>query len=266
MTDIDPAAVQAMISRQEGRYEDALAVLVGLFARICKDEGFARDNLFIVMFEWGQLIQVSSPAREALARARDAQAQQLRGGDHAFRSGRAYPNTRFQFIADINDMLGEPGSTRALFLHMENASPEQARREAWTGLPALVACGDFARAERYLPDPLMRVQELNLLARSEALFPPPGKPPHVATALSNTMKELGLCLATLAGLGRREEADALYAEALDSLENEEMRLLAERELLDPGVIQRELAARRTASRATPGPGAPHLHLVQRPPG
>jgi hypothetical protein len=270
MIDLDPGVGQVIAARQEGRYEDAVGDLVGLFARICRDEAFAASTLFIVMFEWSMLCGEYVPAREALARTRDAQAHLLLGGDNAFRCGRGYPSTRFQLIADINDTLGDPRSTRDLFVHMESAMPEAARHAAWTALPAMVAAGDFGRAERYLPEPLARIGEVNGMAGTLPLFPPLGAAPRLAAELSNTMKDVRLCAETLEGLGRGAEAAELRRAALAGLDGAEMRELAGRELADPGTIHRELAAHRMALEEGPDQGAvpdgKRLRLVQSPPG
>ncbi|MGZ5203185.1 MAG: hypothetical protein ACXWC4_25755 [Telluria sp.] len=262
MIDLDPGVVLASTARHEERYEEALGLLVGLFARICKDEAFARVNMFIVMFEWRLLCEAYPPACDALARARDAQAHLLLKGDNAFRSGRGYPDTRFQLIAGINDTLGDPHSTRDLFDQMEARMPEAARGAARTALPAMVAAGDFERAERYLPDPLAAIDQVNEVAATLPLFPPADAAPRLAAELSNALKDLRLCTATLEGLDRSGEAAALRSAALARLGSDEMRELAVRELADPGTIHRDIAARRLAREE----GAARLRVVQNPPG
>lgn len=266
MIELEPGVVQMIAAREDGRLDDALEMLVGLFARICKDEVFAAKNMFVVMFEWEMLAAEYGPAREALVRARDAQAQQLLEGDNVLRSGRPYPATRFQLIAGINKTLADPQSTRDLFVHMESAMPEDARRAAWTALPAMVEAGDFGRAGRYLPDPLARIGELNALAASVPLFPQEGKAPRLAAELANAMTDVRLCAATLEGLGRGVEAAGLRSAALEGIESDEMRELAARELAEPGTIFRELGAHQEAQMARAS--AVHLHLVptQNPPG
>jgi hypothetical protein len=264
MVELNPDLVRAVAARNEGRHEDGLAILLGLFARICRDDAFAGKNMFIVMFEWEMLAGEYGPARDALVRARDAQARQLLDGDNVFRSGRGYPSTRFQLIAGINDTLDDPQSTRDLFVHMERAMPEEARREAWRALPALVAAGDFERAERYLPVPMARIGELNAMAGSLPLFPPPGAAPRLAAELANAMKDVWLCAATFEGLGRAAEAAALRGTALAGIESEELHELAARELADPGTIFREIGEHCEAQEARAG----RLHIVsdQNPPG
>lgn len=264
MIELNPDVVRAIAARQEGRPDDTLAILIGLFARVCKDEAFAGKNMFIVMFEWEMLAGEYAPARDALARARDAQARQLLDGDNTFRSGRGYPGTRFQLIAGINKTLADPQSTVDLFVHMEGAMPEDARQAAWTALPAMVAAGDFERAERYLPDPLARIGDLNALAASLPLFPPLGAAPRLAAELANAMKDVWLCAATFEGLERAAEAAALRSAALDGIEPDDMRALAARELAEPGTIFREIGEHREALEARAG----RLQLVpnQNPPG
>jgi hypothetical protein len=254
MVELNPDVMRAITARNEGHAD----------ARICKEEAFAAKNMFIVMFEWKMLAGEHGPARDALARARDAQARQLLDGDNMFRSGRGYPGTRFQLLAGINDTLKDPQSTVDLFVHMEGAMPEEARHAAWTALPAMVAAGDFERAERYLPDPLARIGELNALAASLPLFPPLGAAPRLAAELANAMKDVWLCAATVEGLGRAADAAGLRSAALAGIESGDMRELAARELAEPGTIFRELGEHREAQEARAG----RLHLVsnQNPPG
>ena len=70
MVELHPGVVRAIAARHEGRPEDALAILIGLFAGICKDEAFAGKIMFIVLFEWQMLAGEYAPARDVLARSR----------------------------------------------------------------------------------------------------------------------------------------------------------------------------------------------------
>src|SRR5437763_12306752 len=75
----------------------------------------------------------------------------LMTGDFACAFERNFRRTRFHLVVDMNEMQDDGHATWALFVRLEALAPEQARREAFLALPAIVAAGDFERAERYLP-------------------------------------------------------------------------------------------------------------------
>jgi hypothetical protein len=247
MEDLDPELLEAVQARDEGRYDDALRCLQAVTGRVLTSDVVARGDEFIMMFEWQLLTEEHAPARAALARLRDEQAERLMTGDFAFASGRNFRRTRFHLVVDMNEMLDDAHATWALFVRLEALAPEQARREAFLGLPAIVAAGDFERAERYLPRaPLDRLGELAALAQRSPLFPSGHTAPRMAAELSNFMKDVRLCTATLDGLGRGVEAGELREAALAGLPTDEMRALARSELTEPGTIIRALTAHQMA--------------------
>jgi hypothetical protein len=244
----------------EGRHDEALARLLALFDGIVASEALAKKHLFMTMFTWGQLIETYAPAREALARARDVQAARLLDGDDDFRSGRGWPDTRFGLIVQMNRDLGDTCATRDLFVRLEALAPEQAARQAWIALPAMVAAGDFARAARYLPyrlprDLAGRLAQLNADVSIRPLFPAGRSAPRLITELSNFVQELMLCAATLEGLGCAAEARALCDAALDGMDDEEMRAWTRREFKSPGAIRDEIVARWMAEEEAAVPPA-----------
>lgn len=247
MEDLDPELCQALQAREEARYDDALRGLLAATGRVLGSDAAARSDEFMTMLEWRLLAEAYAPAREALARVRDEQAGRLMHGDFDFASGRDRPGLRFAIIVRMNGILGDPQASSTLFARLEALAPEQARRVAFLALPALVATGDFARAETYLPQhPLQRIGYLHDQALRFPLFPPDRSAPRLATELLNFMRDVRLCAATWEGLGRQAEAHALRADALARLPSDEMRTLAERELAEPDTIIREIVARQMA--------------------
>jgi ribosomal protein S18 acetylase RimI-like enzyme len=232
----DPALERAMLAQREGRYDDALSLLLDVFAR-------GDETHFITMVAWRGLIALYAPAREAMVRERDAQTSRLLAGDATFGKERDdQPGNRFKVIIDFNEALNDSRATYDLFRQLLNNQPTLAARHTWRVLPAIVEAEDYALAERYISDPLPRLAELNRLAQTLPLMPAGGEPPRLAAELSNFARELSLCTAVWRGLGRGNEADTLRNAAIAGLANDEMRALALRELAERGAITREIAS------------------------
>lgn len=244
----------------EGRHGELLAYLEALYAQTEQAPAPARTDYFMTMFQWELLIEKYAPAASALARARDEQARRLLAGE-------LYTGTapwledrrqmfarveRFFLIVDMNETLDDPRATHALFLQLEARQPDLARRHAWRALPAIVEAGDFALAERYRGDPLEQLAAVNCNARSWTLFPPAGQAPRLAGELMNLTREVRIAIAVLRGLGRQAEADAVRDGLLGGLANEELRVLAERELDEPGTISRRVAEHQMAQDQASG--------------
>ncbi|WLI90115.1 hypothetical protein Q4S45_03045 [Massilia sp. R2A-15] len=199
---------------------------------------------FMATFLWELLAPAHPAAREALTRMRDRQVRKLLDGDQIYSADQRWPRSRFEAVAGMNDILKDSRSTYEVFRQFEALMPDLARRHAYRALPAIVEARDFALAERYLSNPLDDLDFVNELALTLPLFPPEGAAPRLAAELSNFMRNVRLCEATLRGLGRGGEADALRTAALAGIAPDEMRELAQREIAIPGAITREATARR----------------------
>ncbi|GGY57828.1 hypothetical protein [Pseudoduganella albidiflava] len=244
---------QAIMARQAGDYDGALRVLAGIADDLRRDDPTLPPLPFIVLFEWGQLIEVHSPARDALAALRDEHVRRLLDGDtdsaeEAF-GGRTH--SRFWDIAWFNDTLGDSRSTYEVFLHLLRTTPEVAARYSSRALPAIVEQGDYALGERYLPEPLSQLGELNATARWAPLLPADFRPPHLSALLSGYVQALRLRGAILHGLGRHAEAGALRMAGLAGIESEELRALAEKELVAPGAISQLVATHQASLPPSP---------------
>lgn len=229
-------ATQLVAASAEGRYGDALAMILNTFAH---EEDLSRH--FISMFEWMRLVPEYPPAREAMIAERDAQAVRLLAGEHQFGSPEMqYCQSRLAVIVEMNRALCEPHATYQVFAQFYAIAPVEARRRAFLALPDVVAAGDYALAEQFLGDPLMDLPRLNEVARSLPLFPVGRTAPRVASELTNFITDVRLLSTVLAGTGRQQEADALRQAALAGIESSELRELGARELSEPGTITREL--------------------------
>jgi RimJ/RimL family protein N-acetyltransferase len=238
---IEPVVQEAIRAREEGRNEDALRHVLAAFARVLSSDRDRHISDFLPMLEWRFLAEEYAPARAALLEARDVQVHRLLAGELTYglpRSGLPWPRSRFSLIADMNETLRDPHSTAAVFARLVALAPEQARREDFVALPALVEAGDFALAERYMPDPLGDLPRLHELAQQWPLFPPGRSAPRLAGELSNFARALRLRVAILRGLQRGLEADALLDTALSGLPNDELRDWVRRDLRYPGIIHR----------------------------
>jgi hypothetical protein len=251
--DLGPDLRAAIAAIRDGRKDEALPLLVALYRQACEEGQATGPGTFIVMFTWEQLARDHEPARQALARERDAQAARLLGGDnHVGPPGNILPRSRFADIVRINEVLGEAQATRSLFIQLIALQPAIAHGQAWLALPAVVETGDFALAQAYLRDPLTQLDGLNLDALRFPLWPMEGTPPRLAVELANFVKDVLLNAAVLRGLGREEQAAALHDAAIAGLASDELRALAVREVADPGTIRREIADRRVASAIASG--------------
>jgi RimJ/RimL family protein N-acetyltransferase len=238
---------EAIRAREEGRFDDALRYVQAAFARVLSSDPARHIGDFMPMLEWRFLAEAYGPARTALCEARDVQVQRLLAGEPTYglpRSKWHGPPSRFGLVADMNETLRDPHSTAAVFAQLHALMPEQARRDAYTALPAVVEAGDFALAERYMPDPLGFLPALNDSAQHWPLFPEGRGAPRLAGELSNFARDVCLCVAILRGLGRGPEADALLGAALSGLANGELRDWVGRDLRCPGIILRTLGDRR----------------------
>ncbi len=134
----------------------------------------------------------------------------------------------------MNRTLGEGAASYRLFVELAHAAPERAAREAFLALPAIVDAGDFALAERYLDNPLARLDQLNQIALALPLSPPKGEAPRVLAELSNFLRDVKLKKAVLHGLGRAGEAHWLHHAVLNGLATDGIQALASGELARPG--------------------------------
>nr|WP_314539054.1 hypothetical protein [uncultured Massilia sp.] len=252
MAEIDPRLQRAMEAHESGRHDEALAAVQEVFAQLDDPANNSGTSLFFTMFLWGQLVEVDPRARAALAALRNGQVRRVLAGDSRFggveegHGGYPHMRERFSVVVDMNEILVDAASTRAMFVELERIDPAQAARRAWRVLPALVETGDYARADRYRGNPLEMLAAVNFDSRTLPLFPPPGGAPRLAADMMGLTRDARIGMAVLRGLGREDESEALESALLDGLESPELRTMAERELREPGAISREVTRRKAA--------------------
>ena len=239
---------EAMLAREEGRFGDALLYLLDVYALVMAD-GQEDYVGHLDLLEWLFLIEVYPLAREALIRLREEQARRLLDGDvfYGVRYAEYSPQpTRFGLVVRMNGILKDSRATYELFVRFDAQMPERARREAFMALPAVVEVGDFALGERFLPDPVGFLPELNRMASETTLSPYSRAAMSLAAHLSNFAKDVRLRAAIQRGLGRAAEADALLDAALAGLATDEMRGWLREDLASPGAILRWASAQHMA--------------------
>lgn len=247
MSVIDLHMEACVRAEREGRYGDVLRMVQDRFAALDRGAVGWSGNLFYALFQWEMLAARYMPARAALARERDAQAARVLAGQSKFGDpNMPHAPSRFGIVVEMNETLNDPASTHALFVKLLELDPEAPRHHGSRALPALVAVGDFALAESFLPDPLRWVDGLNETARRFPMFPSDETAPRLAGELAGYAGDVRLRAATLRGLGREAEASAMIEAALAGLASDELRDWVRRDLVSPGAIIRALTDHRMA--------------------
>lgn len=259
MNEFDERVKALVRVRGAGRYEEALELLLQLFADAARSDMPARRSLFVPMLEWRFLVEDFAPARAALVEARDVQITQLLAGDLYFDRGGVQGEdipeyrrlARYELVIQMNEILDDAHSTHDLFVRLEAVQPGLARGRAGRALPAIVETGDFALADRYRGEPLAMLLPVNDTAAHFALLPQGRKAPRLAAELMNLTRDVHISVSVLRGLGRPAEADALREAMLAGLASAELRAVAGRELDEPGTISRMLVDHQMAQEGPP---------------
>lgn len=233
-----------------GRYDEALRLILAAFELAASGEGESKLD-FIVIYTWQLMLNEGyAPAREAMIRVCDAQRARLLAGELTFGAeDQVWPRSRFQVMLDMNEKLNDSRSSYDTFKQLLAIAPDVAGMYAFSVLPAIVEVADYALAERYLADPLTELDRLNQLAHEFSLYPPRGQAPRMWAELFNFVRRVTLLMAVHRGLGRDTEAVALRDAALAGLENEELRAMAQREMDEPGLMNREIGEYLAKSEA-----------------
>lgn len=194
------------------RYEEALAIVTRLHNQARGHELAGNLALGYTLSVWGELAEHHAPAHAALAQVRDEAAAALLAG----------PADRAQFghVASLDKRLGDAAHTHALFLQLLERDAAVAATYAHMALPALIAVGDFALAERFLPDPerVVRKESAHLnyefASRRMRAYT---RAPRIAASIHGYAAEIGKVLRVLEGRGRIEDARRLHAMAIDAI-------------------------------------------------
>lgn len=194
------------------RYDAALAIVLGLHESARNHGLVGNPALSYTLGLWGELAERYAPAHAALAQVRDECAAALLAG----------PVDRAQFgqVVLLDQRLSDAAHTHALFRQLLERDAESARAYAPAALPAMIAVGDFALAERFLPDPEQVVRnesaQLNweFASRRRRAYT---VAPRIPASIHNYAAEIRKLLAVLEGRGRGADARRILAMAIEAV-------------------------------------------------
>jgi hypothetical protein len=217
---------RAWNAHSAGAFEAALKDYVWLFEAAATDPETAPLRLSYVLGGWAKLAEEYLPARQALVQTRDADSARLlaAGGDAVL----------FNDIRVINDKLGDLQNTYHLFQRLPDALAQECARPA---LPSLIACGDFALARRWLPQPEQHLAQaaarLNELKNGINVLTTEGMAELLADVFNYTT-EVALVLDLLNGCGDTAAAATARQQAVALVQAPEARACVQAELDAPG--------------------------------
>lgn len=223
---LDTAALlEARTLMYRRRHEEALVIAQRLYQEAQAHGGpGGNPALTYATGLWGELAKRHAPAREALVRERDGLAAALL----------AHPDRRlFGHVASLNDRLHDAAHTHALFRQVLEQAPAEAGAFAGFAMPALIAVGDFALAERFLPDPGQLVHEESAFLNREVASRrnrPFTRGPRIPASIHAYAGAVRKILAVLEGRGRRDDARRVRAMAIDAIAATTIRREVERSL------------------------------------
>lgn len=230
----------ARLMTREARYEEALRELQWFHEHALEDTpGMYGVRLSYALIEWADLGQLYPPARTALEELRERKTALLlagQGNRHLFTDVRA-----------IHDAMGEQERTHALFVELDKIAPDLAQSCANQALTAIIAAGDYALAERLLPEPERVVRRHARLLnegfadRRRMRFT---RAPLVATHINICVDNVREVLTVLENRGRMREAARLRTLAADLIPATTIRRAVRAALLPGAMSWRERASAR----------------------
>jgi hypothetical protein len=229
MDNVHEVLERAWGAHSAGEFDAALTDYIWLFdATSTTDTDIAPLRLSYVLSAWAKLAEEHLPARQALVALRDRLTQRLLAND-----ADGDP-VLFNDIRAINDKLGDLQNTYHLFKRLP---AELARQSANSALPSLMACGDFALARSYLPQPEKHLAayaaEVNAHVAGLQLLTNEGMSELLSTVY-NYMTEVRLILDLLAGCGDTAAAATARQQSVALILAPEARACVQAELDAPG--------------------------------
>jgi len=224
--DIVQQLERAWNAHSAGQFEAALQDYTWLFDATAKDPDTTSLRLSYVLSAWARLAEEYLPARQALVAERDRLTAQLLAAptDAAL----------FNDISVINDKLGDLQNTYRLFAQLPDAL---AQAVAHTALPALMVCGDYTLARRYLQDPEHHLAQaaahLNEQKSHLNVLTHDGMTQLLADVF-NYITEVALVLDLLTGCGDTAAAERARQQAVALVQAPEARACVQAELDAPG--------------------------------
>lgn len=225
---------------REGRHEEALREFQWFHEHaLVECPSMAGVRLSYALGAWADLGAVHAPARAALEAVRDRDTALLlagKGDRHLFID-----------VSAIYRVLGEAKRTHALFVDIEKIDPSLAQSCASVALPAIIGAGDYALAERLLPDPECLVRRNASILNADfsgRRRMPFTRAPYLATSINMYVDRVREVLTVLDGRGRVQEADRLRSLAADLIPATTVRRAVRAALLPGAPTWRERSAAR----------------------
>jgi hypothetical protein len=201
----------ARLAAREGRHAEALREHEWFHRNALKHRpSLYGVRLSFALSDWVELGKVYPKARRSLDRIRREKIAALRKGKGSWHT--------FHDVASINRYTDRQRDTYRLFARLHSSRPRLAARCAKVAMPAVVNCGDFKLARRYLEDPdgtLARKARHFTDGMEYARKQPRRRKAAVREAHIHTYcKDVELLIAILRGSGERRRAAVLRKAAL----------------------------------------------------
>ena len=197
----------------DGQYEEALREFQWFHDHaLAEMPSLYGVRLSYALGAWIDLGADYPPALEALEAVRERDAALLLGG-----KGK---RELFHDIVAIDDELGNNARTHALCVELEKADPGLLIECASIALPAVIAAGDYALAERLLPDPEETIRQRSrflakVFARWRRQYARTMYIPSQIDIYANDVRQV---LAVLGQRGRHAEAARLRKLAVELIQ------------------------------------------------
>lgn len=134
-----------------GAYELALENYIWFHHNALSEQpSFYGVRLSYALDEWLLLAEQYPPALTALLLIRDQKVSRLLAGECDYEL--------FNDVATINEYLKQETATYELFKSIDNVAPDFAVECAATARPALLVCGDYALAKKFIPAPQTNIE------------------------------------------------------------------------------------------------------------
>ena len=194
----------------DGQYEAALREFQWFHDHALEhDPSLYGVRLSYALYAWADLGQDYPPALDALEAVRQRDMALLLAGQGK--------RGLFHDVVAINDELGKSEETHALCVALERADPALLLACADIALPAIIAAGDYALAERLLPAPEDTIRERSrfLMKAFSRWRRQHGRTMYIPAQIDIYANDVRQVLAVLAQRGRQLEAARLRRLAVD---------------------------------------------------
>jgi hypothetical protein len=207
--DVQKRLHDAHSAAKGGRYEEALDGYIWFHENSENVPGLGGVRLSFALAYWVDLGRVYPPARTALEEIRDRKTKSILRGFRDVAS--------FHDVVAINKHLGCERATYELFVALNSSSPALASNYSSLALPAIINSGDLHLARQFLPCPR---EELQRLAETFKMM---SARIDLQTCIRLYVDDVNIILETLRGVEDLEQADHVYASALESFESVQVR-------------------------------------------